>query len=196
MSSFVYWVREDANGGKTDPGDRTLPGNDYNDRASWSQILEPAGDGYWLEFPSVTGAAKAAIAARADERFAREQAGAQAQLRERLYEVINPAEVNPDVTIGWRASMLKDIPLVITADALALLPDTNTEGAMLVAERLRSKLAEQLIESGVKPFHVSMTLGVATLQPGESAEQTIARADAALYDGKRSGRNRVVVAAT
>jgi len=79
---------------------------------------------------------------------------------------------------------------------LALLPDTNTEGAMLVAERLRSKLAEQLIESGVKPFQVTMTLGVATLQAGETAEQSIARADTALYDGKRSGRNRVVVAAS
>ena len=79
---------------------------------------------------------------------------------------------------------------------LAVLPDTDTEGAKLVAERLRTKLCEQLIESGGTPFQVSMTLGVATLQAGETAEQTIARADAALYDGKRSGRNRVVLAVT
>jgi diguanylate cyclase (GGDEF)-like protein len=78
---------------------------------------------------------------------------------------------------------------------LAVLPDTDTESAKLVAERLRSKVDELLIGSGPDAIKVSLTLGVSTMLPGEKAEQAIARADTALYDGKRGGRNQVVMAA-
>jgi diguanylate cyclase (GGDEF)-like protein len=77
---------------------------------------------------------------------------------------------------------------------LAVLPDTDEQGAMVVAERLRSKVATLQTQAGGQALPISMTLGVATKLPGETAEQTIARADAALYEGKRSGRNRVVCA--
>lgn len=77
---------------------------------------------------------------------------------------------------------------------LVLLPDTSMDGALIVAERLRKRIEALLIDGHGEPFGVSMTLGVATLQPDESAEQAIARADAALYSGKRAGRNRVVQA--
>lgn len=79
---------------------------------------------------------------------------------------------------------------------LVVLPDTDTEGARLVAERLRGKMAEARCDYRGKTFNVTMTVGIATLQAGETAEQAIARADTALYDGKRSGRNRVVLAVT
>lgn len=78
---------------------------------------------------------------------------------------------------------------------LAVLPDTDPAGARLVAERIRNRIEAMGFEAGGDTYRLSMTLGVATLQPGEGAEQTIARADAALYEGKRGGRNRVVEAA-
>jgi P4 family phage/plasmid primase-like protien len=43
FNTWVPAITDHGGGGKTDPGDRTLPGNDFNDRARWSEILEPAG---------------------------------------------------------------------------------------------------------------------------------------------------------
>lgn len=96
-------------------------------------------------------------------------------------------------------SCMRDVDFVARwggEEFLAVLPDTDEEGAKLVAERIRGKIEGTQIETnGNEPFRVTMTLGVAVIQKGENAEQTIARADAALYEGKRNGRNRVVAAA-
>jgi len=64
-----------------------------------------------------------------------------------------------------------------------LLPHTDCECAMSVAERLRASLADQSMT------HAS--LGVATLENTDTAETLIANADAALYRAKHLGRNRV-----
>jgi diguanylate cyclase len=77
---------------------------------------------------------------------------------------------------------------------LAVLPDTDAASAQRVAERLRADVEALNLSVGGTPLTVSVTLGVATQRAGESAEQAIARADAALYEGKRGGRNRVVLA--
>ena len=99
-------------------------------------------------------------------------------------------------------SCMRDVDFVARwggEEFLAVLPDTNEDGARLVAERIRRKIEEQLIEAnganGAKPIRITMTLGVATIAPGEDAEQAIVRADEALYEGKAGGRNRVVSAA-
>lgn len=77
---------------------------------------------------------------------------------------------------------------------LVVLPSTDMAEARLVAERLRACVAAQVCHSAKGPIPVTMTLGVADLHAGESAEQLISRADQALYQGKQSGRNQVVVA--
>lgn len=97
------------------------------------------------------------------------------------------------------ASCMRDVDFVARwggEEFLAVLPDTDPEGAKLVAERIRHKVANQVIDvAGVgEPLKVTMTLGVATVRPGEGAEQAIIRADAALYEGKHQGRNRVTFA--
>jgi diguanylate cyclase (GGDEF)-like protein len=78
---------------------------------------------------------------------------------------------------------------------LVLLPDTDPVGAHFLGQRLRTAIQEaDLVWQG---HHVPMTvtIGLATLPLDASdAASLVARADAALYAGKRAGRNRVVVA--
>jgi diguanylate cyclase (GGDEF)-like protein len=77
---------------------------------------------------------------------------------------------------------------------LAMLPETGADEAAGVAERLRQRVENLHMGTGGEPLRLSMTFGVATLREGETAEHAINRADAALYQGKHAGRNRVVVA--
>lgn len=96
-------------------------------------------------------------------------------------------------------SCMRDVDFVARwggEEFLAVLPDTNEEGARLVAERIRRKIEALAIEAhGPAPFRITVTLGVSTMAPGEDAEQAIVRADEALYQGKTGGRNQVVSAA-
>ena len=74
-----------------------------------------------------------------------------------------------------------------------LLPATSTEGAMVVAERMRKAVADMNLPDC--PHQITMSLGVATWITRETPEQFVARADAALYSAKHAGRNRVEAAA-
>jgi len=77
---------------------------------------------------------------------------------------------------------------------LVLLPATELDEAQQVAERLRAAVQALVEVEGRRELRLSLTLGLAELQPGESIEQALVRADRALYEGKQSGRNRVVLA--
>lgn len=78
---------------------------------------------------------------------------------------------------------------------LVLLPRADAGRAWEVGERMRQRVAE-------KPFSLGeglvlllrISAGVAQWRPGEDINETIARADAALYGAKAGGRNRVEVA--
>ncbi|MBM3884502.1 MAG: GGDEF domain-containing protein [Gemmatimonadetes bacterium] len=69
-----------------------------------------------------------------------------------------------------------------------LCPDTPVTGALGLAEQLRARIARQEF-AGVG--RRSASFGVAAAAPGESLLAVVARADAALYEAKRAGRNRV-----
>lgn len=75
---------------------------------------------------------------------------------------------------------------------IVLLPDTDHTIAMKVAERLRVGVAESNIAVDDAPIPVTMTFGVAQINPGETWQSALVRADQALYSGKEGGRNRVV----
>lgn len=78
---------------------------------------------------------------------------------------------------------------------LLLLPDTDLPAAQTVAEDLRSRIAAAAMPSaasGAAP--VTVSIGLAVLQPGQQMDAWMHEADAALYRAKQQGRNRVVAA--
>lgn len=76
-----------------------------------------------------------------------------------------------------------------------VLPETPMDGAMGVAERIRHLVEETHFGYEDKLIDVTVSVGVADCgKEGETVEQLMKRADVALYDAKRSGRNRVIAA--
>jgi diguanylate cyclase (GGDEF)-like protein len=78
-----------------------------------------------------------------------------------------------------------------------VMPETDTAGALVIAERIRERIAELVTETGQGPLSITMSLGVATSpEDGQKKAELVARADACLYHAKRHGRNRSVAAVT
>lgn len=80
---------------------------------------------------------------------------------------------------------------------LLILPETDLDGAVLLAERLRVSISDtpHMLPKG--PVTVTCSLGVAQWAPEDrDAGALLSRVDEALYDAKHQGRNKVVVART
>jgi diguanylate cyclase (GGDEF)-like protein len=73
-----------------------------------------------------------------------------------------------------------------------LLPNSDEAGADAFAERVRSALS-RTDGAGELPGPVRISAGVVAGTDGEDLPELLERADAALYEAKRAGRNRVVV---
>jgi two-component system cell cycle response regulator len=77
---------------------------------------------------------------------------------------------------------------------VVIMPDTEIERAMHVAERLRAYVAGDLFQANLDTrIRVTASVGIAMLERRDDTPETIfKRADNALYVAKREGRNRVV----
>ena len=78
-----------------------------------------------------------------------------------------------------------------------ILPSTGLEGGAAVAENIRKSMESKVLRGGRdgRDFgRVTASLGVTESCGGEPADAVVARADAALYQAKRNGRNQVCVA--
>lgn len=77
-----------------------------------------------------------------------------------------------------------------------LLPDTPTESAVWVMQRLQNNFSKiNFRVAGNKPVNITFSGGLAMRRLQENQNSLIKRADEALYQAKASGKNRVVVAA-
>lgn len=80
---------------------------------------------------------------------------------------------------------------------LVILPNTSENAAAEQAKRLCHQLHGQPIIVGQDVIHMSLSIGIAQYRPhGEDWHALLERADQALYQAKRNGRGRWVVAAT
>jgi diguanylate cyclase (GGDEF)-like protein len=74
-----------------------------------------------------------------------------------------------------------------------LLPETNLESARIVAERLRQSITKDPFTTDSGPLRITISIGVAEAINSDTLNTLIERADSALFDAKRAGRNCVVV---
>jgi diguanylate cyclase (GGDEF)-like protein len=80
---------------------------------------------------------------------------------------------------------------------VVLLSDTDSVGALSVAERIRADLEQSRfdVDNADGPIGVTLSIGVASYpRDGRTTEQLLRSADLAVYQAKRDGRNRVVLA--
>lgn len=75
-----------------------------------------------------------------------------------------------------------------------VLPNTSAENAYNLLEEVRHGFEQLVHQDGQNQIRVTFSCGVAQLQPGEDMTELSQRADAAMYEAKNAGRNRVIVA--
>lgn len=76
--------------------------------------------------------------------------------------------------------------------ALAL-PGTDLDGALHVAERLRQGVVDTRLLTCGNHYTMTVSIGLVLVDPDEDLATALARADHALYEAKRNGRNRIEV---
>ena len=91
-----------------------------------------------------------------------------------------------------------DIPARYGGEEFAiLLPDTEADGALIIAERIREKVWGLMIPHAHSDIndYVTLSLGVTTTIPDNELmpDALVLAADKALYEAKEQGRNRTIV---
>lgn len=75
---------------------------------------------------------------------------------------------------------------------VALLPETDIEGASIIAERLRKIISENVLTFNDHKITFTVSIGIAQFKDGENTvDAPLSRADSAIYDAKKAGRNRI-----
>ena len=119
------------------------------------------------------------------------------------FKVVNDTHGHPagDLVLRHLAGILAEaagedaVPARFGGEEFALLlREAPLREVAQRAERLRLRIggASVAIRPGGPRISVTVSLGIAIASPGEAPQQLIERADAALYEAKRGGRNRVI----
>ncbi len=71
------------------------------------------------------------------------------------------------------------------------LPETNLQGAAKVAEKIRANLEKNVVSFKGNELHLTVSIGVSEYMENDTEESLLQRADMAMYQAKKGGRNRV-----
>lgn len=75
-----------------------------------------------------------------------------------------------------------------------IAPHGNAQETYKLAERIRVTGEQLVYDVGTgSPIHVTLSLGISQYQDGDTASGLLGRADAAMYEAKRQGRNRTLI---
>jgi len=77
---------------------------------------------------------------------------------------------------------------------LIILPETDEIKAFMALERVRESISKKPFKTGSERIYLSVSIGITEVDPDENSFEAINRADTALYQAKRSGKNRIEVA--
>ncbi|MBA2633289.1 MAG: diguanylate cyclase, partial [Chloroflexi bacterium] len=129
-----------------------------------------------------------------------------------LLDVDGFAQLNGQFGIALGDAVLREVALrvrlrVRAADSLgrsgsdgflAVLPHTDEEGAAILAEALRRRVAQRPMRLGDVEAAVTVSAGVAVIRPGDEVDRDglLARADEALENARRGGGDRIVMDTT
>lgn len=119
------------------------------------------------------------------------------QINDRYGHAVGDEVLKSLCAISQRLLRETDIFARIGGEEFAmLLPDTNLDGAMRLAERLRRAIADNKISLSSGEFSCTVSIGVAMLNSSDTCiEDCLMRADSAMYRAKQNGRNRVEIEA-
>ena len=94
-------------------------------------------------------------------------------------------------------SRASDAAARIGGEEFALIcPNTSAEDTQQLSNRLRNEVADTAIVYKKQQFHITLSIGIAVMQQGDNVEQLLRKADMALYEAKKTGRNKVCIWST
>ncbi|HSG92477.1 MAG TPA: GGDEF domain-containing protein, partial [Methylotenera sp.] len=100
-------------------------------------------------------------------------------------------------TIFKRYSRASDAAARIGGEEFAMIClNCSTSEAEQLSARLSKEIADTVIKYQMQQFNITLSIGIAVMQPGDDVEQLLRKADLALYEAKQTGRNKVCIWST
>ena len=99
-------------------------------------------------------------------------------------------------TVAAKAAQLHAIVGRLGGEEFGVVVEAAVADALEIAESFRRAISELRIPAGNTTVDVTSSFGVAEWEIGDTTDSLLRRADMALYEAKRAGRNRVVAADT